>query len=60
MSAQMKISKGPKMEGKGGRTLHLQGPDTTGGRIKKICTRKMCFKPTIFPQHTDLSLISQN
>ena len=43
----MKIGKGPKMGGED-RTLHLQGPDTTGRRIKE-CTRKKCFKATIFP-----------
>jgi len=31
----MKISKGPKIGGEGRRTLHLQGPDITRGRIKK-------------------------
>ena len=39
----MKISKGPKMGGEDGRTLHLQGPDITGGRIKKSMYQENVF-----------------
>ena len=44
LSAQMKISKGPKMGGEGSRTLHLQGPDITGGRIKESMYQENVFQ----------------
>lgn len=42
--AQMEISKGPEMGGEDGRTLHLQGPDITGGGIKKSMYQENVFQ----------------
>jgi len=48
MSAQMKIGKGPKMGGED-RTLHLQGPDITGRRIKESMYQKKVFQSHNIP-----------
>ena len=40
----MEISKGPKMGGEDRRMLYLQGPDITGGRIKKSMYQENVFQ----------------
>lgn len=40
----MKISKGLEMRGEDGRALQLQGPDITGGRIKKSMYQENVFQ----------------